>query len=33
MSRPKEIFNILQRKNKTRDQLKVDEAMEDCTGK
>ena len=35
MSRSREevVFNILQRKNKNRFHLKVDEAMEGCTGK
>ena len=31
MSRPIEVFNIFQKKTKTRVHLKVDEAMEGCT--
>ena len=33
MTRPIEVSNILQKKTVTRVHLKVDEAMEGCTGK
>ena len=33
MTTPIEDFNILQKKTKTHIHLKVDDAMEDCTGK